>query len=118
MEMSQSGMDNPAPRAIKPIREEPEKEQGGRDGERPEPYKTWTLACSQRHSLSNTRSLQKELSYYSFLTLYSNKLFPASHPVSASSFFKVVRQQNLGIEVKNPTAFLWGLVWDINVFQP
>ena len=32
METSQSGMDNPTPRAIKPIRVESEKEQEGRDG--------------------------------------------------------------------------------------
>ena len=31
METSQSGIDNPGPRVIKPIRVEPEKEQGGKD---------------------------------------------------------------------------------------
>jgi len=32
MESSQSGMDSPAPRVIQPIRVEPEKERGGREG--------------------------------------------------------------------------------------
>ena len=32
MESSQSGMDNPAPRVIKPIRVEPEKKQGEGEG--------------------------------------------------------------------------------------
>ena len=42
METSQSGIDNPAPRVIQPIRIELEGREGG--GERPEPYKTRTLA--------------------------------------------------------------------------
>ena len=47
MEWSQSGMGNPEPRTLQPIRVQPEKEQEGRDGGGlPEPYKTKTLACS------------------------------------------------------------------------
>ena len=43
MEWSQSGMGNPEPRTLQPIRVQPEKEQEGREG-RPEPSKMRTLA--------------------------------------------------------------------------
>ena len=45
MKTSQSGMDNPGPRVVQPIRVGPEKEQRGK-GEvgQPEPYKTRILA--------------------------------------------------------------------------
>ena len=48
MEMSQSGMDNPAPRVFQLIRIEPEKEQRERvGGWLPEPYKNkaFTFEC-------------------------------------------------------------------------
>ena len=43
METSQSGLDNPVPRAIQPIRVEPDKKRGGSEGGQ-EPYETRTLA--------------------------------------------------------------------------
>ena len=55
--------------------------------------------------------LCKELLYYSyFLILYSNKLLPAAHFVSTSSFFEVVRQGTPGFQLKNPPTSPFPLV--------
>ena len=83
-------MDNPAPRVIQPIRVEPEKELGGREGGgRPEPCKTRTLASSpQAFTFESPLSVKRAFLLFFILILYSNKLLPASHFVSTSSFFE------------------------------
>lgn len=107
MVLSQSGMDKPAPRVMQPVRVEPAKEQWRREARADHNLKTKTFAYCHGHSLSNASSLQRELSYYSyFLNLYSNKLSPAAHSVSTSSFFEATRQGTLDIEVENPAIIL------------
>ena len=98
--MSQSKRNELTFRVIQPIRVGPEKKQrweGGGDQNliKQRPLPTVTGIHFQMPPL------YKE-SFHSIPTFsyYSNKVLPAAHFVSTSSFFEAARQETLGIEVK------------------